>query len=57
MLAMFFLFSKGNVRDVLLEVSTAQDITHLTKSKTETLLPTGLSTELPSGVNATLPCR
>ena len=31
--------------------------THLTRSKTDTLLPTGESTEFPSGVKTTLPCR
>jgi hypothetical protein len=31
-------------------------VTDLTKSKTDTLLPTGLSTELPSGVNMMFPC-
>lgn len=29
---------------------------HPTRSKTETLFPTGLSTEFPSGVKTTLPC-
>lgn len=29
----------------------------MTRSNTETLLPTGLITELPSGVNTTLPWR
>lgn len=34
-----------------------QQATDLTKSKTETLFPTGLSTELPSDVNMMFPCR
>lgn len=29
----------------------------MTRSKTETRLPTGLRTLLPSGVKTTLPCR
>ena len=30
--------------------------THFTRSKTDTRFPTGLSTELPSGVKRTFPC-
>ena len=55
--ATFFLFSNGSVLDLLLRsVMTGRNITYPTKSNTETLLPTGLSTEFPSGVNATFPC-
>ncbi len=60
--AMFLLFSKANVLDLLLEgaIQPTQTYTrisaaHLTKSKTETRLPTGLRMELPSGVKTTFP--
>lgn len=63
----FFRFSNGRVRDLLLDsihnISgystdyTKWGAAHFTRSKTDTLFPTGLSTEFPSGVNTTLPCR
>lgn len=66
MTAMFFRFSKAKVDDLLLhhpfqasdhDVLKKTEATHLTRSKTETLFPTGLKTEFPSGVNTTLPWR
>ncbi len=36
--------------------SVLESFTDFTKSNTETLLPTGLSTEFPSGVNIMFPC-
>ena len=58
---MFLRFSNGKVYDLLLEwvrrrYAAGSDITHLTRSKSDTLFPTGLSTEFPSGVNTMLPC-
>jgi hypothetical protein len=63
--AIFLRFWKGKVKDLLLHTSTVsrlrvqatEQTTDLTKSKTETLFPTGLSTELPSDVNMIFPCR
>ena len=64
--ATFLRFWKGKVKDLLLRKSrvsrlqarvTGQQATDLTKSKTDTLFPTGLSTELPSDVNMIFPCR
>jgi len=89
MQAMFFLFSKPRVRDLLLKKGGRQEgrrrskvssdfflsfltslrasfgpkiprdrtgSTHFTRSKTDTLFPTGLSTLFPSGVKSTFPC-
>jgi hypothetical protein len=64
--AIFLRFWEGKVKDLLLRKRTVSRQqarvrghrgTDLTKSKTDTLLPTGLSTELPSGVNIMFPCR
>lgn len=57
----FFLFSYDNVLDLLLfhQLSSPlkmRSATYLTRSKTDTRLPTGDRTEFPSGVNTTFPC-
>lgn len=59
--ATFLRFSKAKVCDLLLlKVNTIRTrpngTTHLTRSKTETLFPTGLRTEFPSGVKTMFPC-
>lgn len=65
MAAMFFLFSNGSVLDLLLPIGRRKKSTksrqrktptNLTRSKTATRFPTGLSKLLPSGVKRTLPC-
>jgi hypothetical protein len=43
-------------RELNAGASVHRTVTDLTKSNTDTLLPTGLSTELPSGVNMMFPC-
>jgi hypothetical protein len=67
---MFLRFSNASVRDLLLAGGKCWQSafhpsrnhgregigTDFTRSKTETRFPTGLMTELPSGVNTTLPC-
>ena len=37
-------------------LTSSIDVTNLVKLKTDTLLPTGDSSELPSGVKTRLPC-
>lgn len=61
--AIFFRFSTGSVRDLLLGKSVVlQDLsytircTYFTKSNTDTRFPTGLSSVLPSGVKRMFPC-
>lgn len=65
MIAIFLRFWKAKVRDLLLfEIVVSclgaqpwhRTITDLTRSNTDTLFPTGLSTEFPSGVNMMFPC-
>ena len=62
---MFLRFSKANVEDLLLFQNTGEGQryclefeikTYFTRSNTDTRLPTGLYSELPSGVNRTFPC-
>lgn len=61
--AIFFLFSKENVNDLLLKnrelvkEGYIDSKTYFTRSKTDTRFPTGLSSEFPSGVNIMLPWR
>jgi hypothetical protein len=65
MAAIFLRFWNAKVKDLLLYKGfvsclraqlRSETVTDFTKSKTETLLPTGLSTEFPSGVNIMFPC-
>lgn len=64
--AIFLRFSNGNVYDwflkwskvcsmTMMRMRTSTVVTNFTRSNTETRLPTGLSTELPSEVKRMFP--